>query len=342
MANTYSFDNNIHFWKSPKGAIIRLIKDEVFLKDPQRMIENRVKIFLKNNFKDTGNVLLSNDDLHYWFNPEIEDDLFKTLLNTEKAKKVNGLLYRYVSQSSFRRIIEDGTITMSSLICMNDETEQDYANDYVKSRKLREGYISVDNNSLDCYISSLSESNDDLMMWNMYGGNAKGAQLVFEVGAIDSDYTLSNVAYANAKNYILELNYVTKLLRKSCHGKYLQLRRWNIWQHFFKPYYYNGEHEVRLLYHLSPKDFNKREWHVSNGGLNFPIIKYRLFDNWNEDSVNYKKLPRFPLKLSRIVLGPLFPDPTVNAFALKGRLFDSAGVSAIGISCSSIKGYREI
>lgn len=74
----------------------------------------------------------------------------------------------------------------------------------------------------------------------------------------------------------------------------------------------------------------------------FPIIKYRLFDNWNEDSVNYKKLPRFPLKLSRIVLGPLFPDPTVNAFALKGRLFDSAGVSAIGISCSSIKGYREI
>lgn len=341
MANTYSDKKNRQFWNSSKEDVVNFIRDEVFLKKTQQKIEHRVKLFIKNNLKDAGKVQLDSDDLYYWFAPEIENNLFKAILKPENKKNSGDKLYRYVSQSSFKHLVEEGTITMASLICMNDVTEKNYANDYVKSRKIKSGCISGEKDSLNCYISSMSLSCDNLMMWNMYGGNAKGVELVFDAGTVDKGFTISDVDYANAKKEILELNYIIRLLRRSCYGKYLQLRRWNIWQHFFKPYYYKDEREVRLLYNLSSNNFDKREWHTSASGLNFPLIKFRVFDEWKEDAASYKKLPCFPLKLEQIVLGPLFPESAVNALALRDRLSDRTGSDSLRISCSQIKGYRE-
>ena len=62
---------------------------------------------------------------------EAEDCFFSHLI--EPDNNIGQQLWRYMPLSSFKKLCELGTITMSSIISMNDKSETCYANSYISS-----------------------------------------------------------------------------------------------------------------------------------------------------------------------------------------------------------------
>ena len=85
------------------------------------------------------------------------------------------------------------------------------------------------------------------------------------------------------------------------------LKRFSVWQHFFKPYEYSVEHEVRLLFqnecqNQENNDYGsnhrppfRRKWiHDSSYNIIAPIVTFDITSANNA----------FPLVLDKVILGP--------------------------------------
>lgn len=228
---------------------------------------------------------------------------------------------------------------MSSIVSMNDKTECEFANNIVSDFIGNKNFSAIlDNNVVNTYISSFSSKDDNLFLWNMYGSDCKGVELIFENKINEkNDFILSPVVYAE-KNRFVELSYIKRLLKRKYKGKFFQLKNWNYWQHFFKPIFYKEEAEIRLLYLPSEIQNLNRSWVKGNTGVEFPFVKFRLFDNWKND-LKYQNLEKYPLTLKGIKLGPLFPERIINIKTISERLKEYCQQS-IEILPSAINKYR--
>ena len=225
---------------------------------------------------------------------------------------------------------------------MNDKSETCYANSYISSY-IGDKFHEESENPTDIFINSFSTKKDNLLMWYMYADMAKGVALRFDNNIQEGDFTLHSVDYSKdktkdgTKQMHMSLNYLKNMLNQKAYS--VRLKRWNIWQHFFKPSYYRDEAEIRLLL-LGKCDEDKKEWVTSSRNIHFPILKYRLFNEWGNDNSEYSILDKYPLELKEIMLGPLYDESEANKLTLRNYFHEMTKGKFSNITVSSIDNYR--
>ena len=109
--------------------------------------------------------------------------------------------------------------------------------------------------------------------------------------------------------------------------KFTQL---SAWKHFFKPFDYNVEKEIRLIFFDDEKKDNgviNHEWIKTwSHSIIIPIVDFKL------------NSPNFPLQLKEILLGPKMPERDTNKSQLEG-LISQKGYT-ITVKKSVIDNYR--
>lgn len=270
------------------------------------------------------------------FTQEKEDEVFRAILGHYHGEYV----YRYMSAEALYRILTSENASMCSIAAMNDKTETTYVDDYCKfpydtniySSKIEQWQQSRLVNM--CYISSCvgPELCDDLTMWRLYGDNGRGVCLKFRVDLSHSDdFYLAPVSYAQDDDLHNELSFMSGLADTLIKGTKFVLYRFTIWKHFFKPYDYRVEKEIRLFTLFS--DTDKMKWVTNSDGIYFPVVEFSIKKEANE----------YPLVLESIILVPNFPHKETNKKQIQFRLDNSnleCSYSRKAIIDSKIKNYR--
>ena len=281
-----------------------------------------------------GDLVQDEKDKSCWcFSKEKEREFFKKLLGEYRGEYI----LKFTSERSLYTLIDKETIGMSSLICMNDPGEKDYADNKVNKNK------SVDNNYANTFIISgcKEEAERNLTMWRLYGGDAKGVCLKFWVDnekLNKNGFYLAPVSYSKQNKEHFELD-IVKSICAQLEGKSLRFDflEWNIWKHFFKDYMYSVEEEIRLLF--IPTQYvpvSESVWFVDDRTKIY--TEARVFDLSHDTA--------FPLTLNRIILGTNFPEYQDNTSQLNKRLSKTtirtkgSRRNELVSHCDDIKNYR--
>lgn len=278
-----------------------------------------------------GDITYSNTSPTYSFSTESEDELFLTLLGSINSKK----FCRFTTLNSFFELLKEKKQNMCNIVCMNDRGEYRYADEYVYGTYPQLG--SADFRELDdCFILSLldREQEDDLTMWRLYGDNANGACIIYEakpsiLAGKDNQFFLGKVSYGKENGAHRELDFVKSLLSPlNKRGWYLDLKRWNIWKHFFKSHHFAVEKEVRLMYYDAPFPRSEQEYKWIKNPDSQIVSKMQMFE-----------LAKFPLKVDSARVGPKCQEADILArqFSIMGKGILPANFS---VDPSGIKDYR--
>lgn len=274
-----------------------------------------------------------------------EDKFFLTLL----GGAFNGTrLCRYTSLASFFRSCSEQSQSMCGIACMNDKTEVNYVSEWVGNQNTP---LDSARESNGCYILSCCDINqaDDLTMWRLYGNDANGVCLCYQVDLNKMNgFILAPISYAQSNGNHPELDVVKKIMNTYIANRRINLKRFSVWKHFFKPYEYSVEHEVRLLFQNSCQKQEgsnygerqmppfKRKWIYDNSyNIIAPIV---TFDITYASNV-------FPLVLDKIILGPKLKEKETNKNQLdclvesKGIKFNNDDI-ALFTEISNINHYR--
>lgn len=290
-----------------------------------------------------SNYGFNNNDL--WLDYESEKNLIKLLLNEEDLPST---VYRYASLNALNRIFNDENSqckhSMSSLVTMNDVTEVDYANCYLKRSGVdfsNHDLYRERQNSVHAYINSFSSLHDDLTLWRLYGDNAKGICIEYDTDSFDSksDFILAYVSYADKFGKNVKLDFIAELMNTMVKGHHFRLRLWHIWQHFFKPYEYRVENEIRLLAFVDDLNFciNKyeRKWVTTPNNIFTPLLILPLC----QKNSSYF----YPLSIKGVILGCKFVEKDVNRITWEYKIKDEHAACIhhdFHVRISNIDSYR--
>lgn len=266
------------------------------------------------------------------FTEDYENKFFQSLLGTIES---NVTLYKYAS-AKFIDYIKEDNISMMSIVCMNDTTECDYADDYLRGKGLDPIFQKSEVYTLSShtFITSFTKKPDDLTMWRLYGDNCKGVSVGFKTDIISNGFNLAKVSYAERDKSHKELDFIKELSNIVVNNRTFYLRTFIIWKHFFKPYDYKDEEEYRLLY-FPGYHINNRTWIYTNNGIFTPLAS---FSSGKLDTVK----PQYPLYISEIWLGPKMPQKEVNQYMIELMLNDKNGWTSkdVQVVISNINNYR--
>lgn len=284
------------------------------------------------------NEILEFSNAECWLHPFYENKFMQCLLGMPSTQS---RLFKYTSFHSLQCLLENATHSMSSLSSMNDTTEVDYAKSYLCKKGVDEKLFVPTTESVNTYIVSLAENKvDDLTMWRLYGDNAKGVSIEYENPKDLPEYFFfAKVCYADSKDCHPKLDFIRELLTCKVGERSFRLKQWGLWQHFFKPYEYVIENEVRLLF-FGTKFENEalhhfeRKWIQTADGVSAPIAIFPLRKEMDKEI--------FPLKIKSVILGNCFPEKKSNVLTLKVRLSETLDVQEdeIEVCISKIDNYR--
>lgn len=266
---------------------------------------------------------------------DFEQRLFSILLKINTDIKT---VCRYTTLNTAFRIIDSKKNSLCSIVCMNDKSECYYVDKYLYDStpvKLSEMSMSRVKELNSNFIMSCSDikMKDDLTMWRMYGGEAKGVCMVYNV---DSDlslhhFILAPVSYALPDGSHPELEFI-KFLQQYPLKKYrLAFRTIDIWKHFFKPVEYISENEIRLL--IVDKNISGYKWIQTPESIMAPVVEF---------DITRKAHDYFPFQLKEIMLGPKCPERDTNCVQMAYRVkIQQLKVSNdFSITMSKIDNYR--
>ena len=280
---------------------------------------------------------LEKEDDGIYLTKDKEIEFFMTILSPVDKKE----LWRYTTKNSLFRLFEGDCQNMLSLNCMNDISEIDYADKIIdrKSIFLRNSI----NEANKVFILSCCEEtkSDDLMMWRLYAQDGEGVSLCYQIDKSYIDweyYYLAKICYGNEKSHP-ELEYLQGIMKLSV-GKHFRFHNWNVWKHFFKPYEFDYEEEVRLIYYEHKNSHAKKTTWIedSKSGIFSPMKLFSL-EKEEEKEPDSSKKP-FPLSLTKVVIGPKSKEADVNR--IQFNKMASAGLCKTipEISVSTIDIYR--
>lgn len=300
-------------------------------------LENKAAV---EEFINGKSFVVKNESSYFYLEENIEDKLFKSILGPCNED----YLCRFTSLASLFRSCNEGEQSMCCLVCMNDKSEVDYAANKTFPTTIE------DNNS--CYIISCcsSEKENDFTMLRLYGDDAKGVCIRYKVDyskIIEDKFILAPISYAKDNNQKHpELDFIRSIQAEEINGKKIRFKRWHIWQHFFKPFEYKDEKEIRLLffdkcieqpleyYGKSNPPFTRKWIHESNYGIIAPIVTFKIT---NKNNV-------FPLVLNRITIGPKNQELEINAgqlnMLIKYKGIEFEDVNNEIVEKSKIEHYR--
>lgn len=290
-------------------------KNPIF-EDKQHIISKINEILEQYGYDSFVGKIVENDGKCYFKNNE-ETSFWRELLNSDKD--VPKLLYRYTTLDTVLFILKNGIYRMNGIVGMNDSSEIDYFDVYCYNGNNKPSYKILNN----FFLLSCSSLKDNLTMWRLYGDNAKGVCLVFEVEPImPKEFILQNVSYAkNGKDKNLAL--IKQLIKH-----HLVFNDIDKWKHFFKAEDYSIEQEVRLLFFDNANPYVKnREW--------IKTTDHSIINPYVEFDINNTK---FPLILKEIILGPKCPEKLTNEYQLNELIQQKEYL--IEVKSSSISNYR--
>lgn len=233
-------------------------------------------------------------------NTSSEDAFYTYLLNGKIPLK----LCRFTNRHNLYLLLKDGKQNMCSIVCMNDKSEENYADNKVGLRGSH-GSALLENNN--CFIMSLmpEEKSDDLTMWRLYGDDAKGVCLNYEFNdkhrgrRLTSDFYVAPISYGIDEKSHPELDFIKYVLDININHWHFHFNRWMIWKHFFKSFRFKDEKEVRLLYLSNDKKTEDKKWiENSDSGIVSKMLMFSMIPK-NE----------FPLRLCNVIVGPKAPEP---------------------------------
>ena len=247
---------------------------------------------------------------------------------------------RYTTYETLERILREKKQSVCSVVCMNDETECYYADEYLEKHggTKVEDVLETNYEELNkCQISSCTHIllTDKLSLWRMYGDDGKGVCLKFKIDwnlLKETGFYLYDMSYAYpSEDKHEDLDVVSALTQMRVKDYTFEFKAWHIWKHFFKPIHYFDEREIRLLY--MKQDSDQFKWiRTGDSKILAPVIEFGIEKGKNE----------FPLVLSEIILGPKFPEAATNAAQIRYfkalQLIEEYGDCPVTIS--KIKGYR--
>lgn len=281
----------------------------------ENVYDGIVEYLTKVHLSEIANRILRHEDGFCYLDEDDTDYFFNALLSPSNPIQS---VYRYTSLSTLFEIVKNKSYRLNCIVGMNDPTEIDYFEDYIGLDYFR--YQHEEKN--DIFISSCSTLADDLTMWRLYGDNAKGVCIEFNVQGTDYGYIKNIVSYANKNKKNEKLDIVKNLIRLG-----LDLRGLEKWKHFFKPCEYRIEEEYRVLLTKRSNDNDeKRNWIItSDNSILNPVYDISLFEK--------------PISIKRIFLGPKCPEKEINRRQLKVMMREK-GIEGIDVCFSTIKNYR--
>lgn len=271
---------------------------------------------------------------------EFETLFFKSLLGEIEE---DCILTKYTNIDTLLRICKDNEIGMTALIGMNDSTECYYADSYLKEHGGKAFFTDSDNTYLgyNSFITSFTYLRDNLTMWRLYGDDASGINIQFKLEKqLRNDFILSPVSYANENKQHPKLDVIAEMQNITIEKKNFCFRYLYIWRYFFKPYQYQVENEIRLLY-VKNKPDSHLTWIITGVGVISSLTKFTVVDK----STHFKKNkhPLYPLSVRGITLGPQSVESSVNENAIKIMLNTKYGWSEkeVMIKPSNVNNYRK-
>ncbi|WP_428057012.1 DUF2971 domain-containing protein [Candidatus Avelusimicrobium fimicolum] len=255
----------------------------------------------------------------FYFEPSFEEKFFKIFFPPQKIDET----CRYTSFNVLFDILRNQKIRMNGICGMNDKSEIDYVEKYIYKHNTNNDRDEITNINNTFILSCCkAEKKDNLTMWRLYGDDAKGVNLIFDI----KDENTSN------NFYLAEVTYDQKILNllKEIVNIFDQKRSKFIfkqlyyYRHFFKSKDYKEEKEIRLLYKWKNKI--QKHWQIAQ---NFNILNPYIEINIHE----------FPLQLREIILGPTLKEQIINKKQLESFLIEN-GYHNIKISPSEIEHYR--
>lgn len=305
----YSFDDIVHTILNHR-FVHNLIYEQKY---------NCIKNVLENNGLKTFIRCFNTNDGNFYFKKKKEEIFWKQLLI---QKHQASTIYRYTSLETAFLIIKNKTYRMYGIVSMNDKSEVDYFDAYCHTNTNTSSNQPLNNS----FISSCSILKDNLTMWRLYGDDAKGACLVFDIKTdSQKDFLIQEVSYADNQGNNPKLDIIKNLIQND-----VIFNDIDKWKHFFKSKDYSIEEEVRLIFQdiFKSSIVKNRDWIKTN---DYSIINpYVEFDILNTTE--------FPLQLKEIILGPKCPEQTTNIYQLQ-ELIRQQQLS-INVRASDIKNYR--
>jgi hypothetical protein len=291
-----------------KNNVVRILQDalKTHLSDSKELREFLAEGRLRSNvkFDKKSSVYHFTDDSGL---DAFENQMYQKMFGKFEEKEI----CRYTSLNTLFSMLNYISFRMSGLVGMNDKTEVNYVETYLSGgveRPLSKAHHNTVSAVINRYITSCSSIDkvDDLTLWRLYADDSKGVCLVFDtrLSNLNSYILLQKVKYADANHIHPELEFL-KMIKDEVEritGFQFEFRKLGYWKHFFKPYDYSVEEEIRLLIIDNPNLAKiKNDWVMTYTHSIFnPIIDFQL---------NSKA---FPLQLKEIILGPKCPESDIN------------------------------
>lgn len=320
LSETQSVKHNVT-WNEFRNKCLESLEQADIEEGKKRKIEH---------FFSEDEISIANEPESFSFaNEADEDTLFLNLLGSYTKEK----LCRFTTVNSIFRTCNEKEQSMCCIICMNDRSETSYT---VRKLDTPENVEEINK----CFILSCCDEDraNDFTMLRLYADDAKGVCLEYTVDydlLKKEELVLAPISYArNRQQEHPELDFIRSILDNKIQKKRLKLRKLSVWRHFFKPYEYSDEQEVRLLFFRND-DNPKLKWiYESHFGIITPIITFSVEKNNN----------RFPLKLDKITLGPIAKSADVNvdqlALLVKSNNIEISGDIESLVANSPIEHYR--
>ena len=255
---------------------------------------------------------------------------------------------RYTTLDTLFSMLNFVSFRMNGLVGMNDKSEVNYVDNYLNG--VEKPLIKMHHNTIIAlnkrYITSCStiRRKDELTLWRLYAEDGTGVCLVFDVkqANLSDKVLIQKVKYADKDGKHPELEFLKEIRQEveSLTGFTFEFRNIGIWKHFFKPFDYSIEEEVRLLVIddgiLKPLSSN---WvKTFTHSIINPFVDFRLNSKY------------FPVQLIEVILGPKTPEQDSNLVQLQemirrkrkeiaNKKYDS-NIKKLKIALSNIKHYR--
>lgn len=210
--------------------------------------------------------------------------------------------YKYVSLSTFQKMLTNKTFRMNSIVSQSDTTETFYLGDFLCSDyedefKRFRGILSESN----VLISSFTRYEDEKHMWYEYGDKGKGVCLGFQ---LTDDQTLHEIQYVDETTTPLnKYREQVKILKDN--GIRVHFSVVDDWHRFVKNDKYGDEKEWRLILNYDGE--------LDDDLYGDRCVKYKDF------SFEGCRLPKLKVILTSITVGPCQPTSNFPILADRAR-----------------------
>ncbi|GAB3503663.1 hypothetical protein GCM10027341_33130 [Spirosoma knui] len=288
--------------QSIASIITAVINESEFTYLKECISNNAINIATLVNYEEIDEVFYLSDPQNI---DSLENKIFRLLL---KDDKVPSKVFRYTTLPTLYAMLKNNTFRMNCLVGMNDTTEVNYAENYILGTS--RSYSQADEKTIEAYnnrfISSCSLKQDDLTQWRLYADDSKGVCLEFNssIEALKkNEFILKRISYSKKDQSHPELDLIKEITNriKTDLNINFEFKTLSIWRHFFKPYEYEVEKEVRLLYIAEYNSKIKKGWNLTSSHqiLN-PFVEFDLKDN------------SLPIELIGVVFGPKCSEKDIN------------------------------